>query len=379
MRVMRVLTRANVGGPAVQAWALWHAMADAGVQTLLVVGGCEDEPELPLPDIPHLPLERAVQHGVGAAGVVRVPDMVRRAAPLRDRRAVAQLTTLMRAFAPDVVHTHMSKAGWLVPRALGSVHHRPQRIHTYHGHVLRDYFPAPIEGWLRRGERRLARARDQLVAVSASCREELLALGVGRGMPFHVVPPAVPDRGAREGDRERARRELGIVGFTALFAGRLVPIKDPLAFVRALAAWPEGRGVVWGDGPLRDAVARAAPANVDVGPVRPNLPRWLAAFDAVVLPSVREGLPLVAVEAARAGVPVVGYDVPGVRDALERGAGVLVPRGSGPEGLARALRELAGDPERRAALVEQARIRAARFDPAAVARILLARYRGALP
>ena len=110
----------------------------------------------------------------------------------------------------------------------------------------------------------------------------------------------------------------------------------------------------------------------------PEIASLLRAYDAVVLPSVREGCPLVAIEAFAAGVPVVGYDVPGVRDALSHfGRGVLVPESDGPAGLAAALVALRADGGRRRALVAAARCGVDACDPAAVAAGLLASYRDA--
>ena len=106
-----------------------------------------------------------------------------------------------------------------------------------------------------------------------------------------------------------------------------------------------------------------------------ELPRLLAGIDVLVVPSLREGCPLAAVEAFAAGVPVVGFDVPGVQDVLGAwGAGVLVPPEGGARGLASAVERLLGDGDRRRDLVERARRGLHRFAPAAVARELADAY-----
>ena len=105
----------------------------------------------------------------------------------------------------------------------------------------------------------------------------------------------------------------------------------------------------------------------------------MPAYDAVVLPSVREGCPLVAVEAFAASVPVVGFDVPGVRDALSSlGRGLLVPPEEGAGGLRRAVRRLRQDPALRAELVDQAAAGARACRPAVVAAALAESYRRSL-
>jgi glycosyltransferase involved in cell wall biosynthesis len=246
-------------------------------------------------------------------------------------------------------------------------------VHTFHGHVLRDYFPRWF-GWaLARLERRLARGRDALVAVSASCADELAQLGVAARARFDVVPPAVP----REpiADRAAARASLGLPADAVAIAcvGRLVPIKRVERFLAAMASLPDVRGDVVGSGPLLAQLRAAAPPNVRFVGSRPDAARLLAAYDALALPSAREGLPLVVVEAARAGVPVAGYEVPGVRDAVGPAVGELAPADSGVPGLVAAMaRALA---RRRG--VASGPASADPHDPAAVAARLLAIYVGA--
>lgn len=382
LRVLRVLTRPNLGGPTRQAIALWHAFATLGVPTLLVTGEVDDGEELLSPaehGVPALTLAQATAAGPAAAGWVVVPELGRRLSPFADRRAARALRSLVASHWPDVVHTHTSKAGWLGRRAafgagVGKL------VHTFHGHVLQDYFPRPIGWLLGRLERHLAARTDVLCAVSTSCADELAAAGVAPRARFHVVPPAVPL--PEPWPREAARQLLGIAPAErrVVCAGRLVPIKRVADFVRTVAALPGVHGDVVGDGPERAALmalaARLAPDRVHFRAARPAFARELAAYDALLLPSVREGLPLVAVEAFAAGVPVVGYDVPGVHDALaELGRGVLVPAAAGPAGLAAAVAPLLADAEAAREQVRSARAAAAGCAPAAVAARLLALYR----
>ena len=127
---------------------------------------------------------------------------------------------------------------------------------------------------------------------------------------------------------------------------------------------------------LEALAARLVPGRVAIRAPEPEIAALLPAYDAVVLPSVREGCPLVAIEAFAAGVPVVGYDVPGVRDALSHfGRGVLVPEADGPAGLVGALVALRGDDAARQELVSSARGAVDACAPAAVAAQLLGAYR----
>ncbi len=375
-RVMRVLTRPNVGGPTRQMVALWHAFAELGWQTLLVVGQCEDEPavDLAAEGVPQIAREAV---DANSAGFVVLPQLRRGVHPVRDGLARWRLGQLMRAFAPDVVHTHTSKAG-----ALARSVARQQEIgvvaHTFHGHVLQDYF-GRWRAWLVRGaERYLARGTHLLFAVSPSCRDELAALGVAPAERIAVVPPAVDVRRFVGGSRARAREELGLAAdaFVLGFVGRLVPVKRPRLFAELVARVPEAIGLVFGDGPLRGELEGASRLRL-LG-ATDQLPRWLVACDALVFTSVREGCPLAAVEAFAAGVPVVGLAVPGVQDVLgEWGAGVLVAPEHGLDGLIAACATLK-DARRTSDLVATAKASVSRFEPAAVARELVTHYESAM-
>jgi glycosyltransferase involved in cell wall biosynthesis len=139
---------------------------------------------------------------------------------------------------------------------------------------------------------------------------------------------------------------------------------------------------VIGDGPERTALQQLAEQHaggrIHIRGAEPDIARLLPAYDAVVLPSIREGCPLVAIEAFAAGVPVVGYDVPGVRDALSHfGRGVLVPVADGPSGLARAMTALRSDGSLQSRLVRDARMAVHSCSPPAVAAGLLSAYRKA--
>jgi glycosyltransferase involved in cell wall biosynthesis len=242
--------------------------------------------------------------------------------------------------------------------------------------MMQDYFGRLFSAWLRRQERRAAAATDVLFAVSTSCADELAAAGVARRERLLVVPPAVAVPELLSRDAARRRLELSVAARAAVC---LVPIKRVADFVRAVAACPGLIGDVVGDGPERatiQALARElAPGRVRCLGAVPDIAAALPAYDALVLPSVREGCPLVAIEAFAAGVPVCGYDVPGVRDVLgDFGQGVLVPPPAGADGLAAALRGLFADAQGTAALAAANRRIVSRFQPDAVFDAQLAGY-----
>lgn len=384
MRVLRILTRANLGGPMRQALALWREDPGAGLQTLIVVGGCAAaETEMRFDAVPVLDPAKITP---AARGIVRASRLGRAPRPWRDAMAVRELRGLIRRFQPDVVHTHTSQAGFFGRRA-AFVEGVPVVAHTFHGHVLSDYYSKPVSAVFRQLEMRLARRTDALFAVSDSCRSELHELGVGAGR-IEVLPPAVDLAPFSSSSRVDARAALGVgdAEFVIGMVGRLVPIKRPVLFAQVVRAMPAVRGVVFGEGPLAPELVREC-VESGSGPDRgrfelrgaiPDLHRYLAGLDALILCSRREGCPLVALEAFAAGVPVVGFDVPGIRDVLGAwGAGVSVADVSGVEGLVAAVDRLRMEPGLAVACVAQARQGLSRFAPAVIAKRLRAHYAAA--
>lgn len=332
MRVARILTRPNLGGPTRQAVALWHAHREQGIDTLLLCGTCSpDEPSVDL-EAAGIPRLSRTELEAGQAGFLHVPGLARRVAPLQDLAAVRRTRHMLDAWRPDVVHTHTSKAG-----IVGCMAARVPVVHTYHGIVLRDYAGRVGSTLAQRAERWAERHRDAVIAVSASCRDELTSLGLARGA--QVVPPAVrigvPNR--RQGGSSLPGRRSGAPALG--FVGRLVPIKRPELFVDLASAFPEVDAYVAGAGPLGRALSQVAPPNLHFLGTVEEVGEVLAELDLLVLPSRREGFPVVAVEAAAVGVPTLGFTVPGLVDlASYGGVAVLAPAASGFEGLANALR-----------------------------------------
>lgn len=339
-RILRVLTRPNVGGPMRQAVALWHAHRARGVSTLLVVGTCEAGEaaiDTAATGIPRVGCDDVA--GAAHGGLLVLDELRRGMAPWRDRAATRRLRAAIAAWQPDVVHTHTTKAGWLGRRAAWR-ERVPLVAHTYHGHVLSDYFPALVARGMRRVERSFAKRTHALFAVSESCRDELRALGIPGAIAVHR--PAVDARAFTAGAREAARARLGLSAGRPLlgFVGRLVPIKRPAWFVDVVERLPGVDGVVFGNGPLRAALEQRAGPRIRFRGVVEDIASELPAIDLLVMPSVREGFPVAGVEAAAAGIPTAGFDVPGVRDLLAAsGSPFSAPADGGPDALHHVVRD----------------------------------------
>lgn len=352
-RVLRVVTRLNIGGPARHVLALSRALEADFPSTLAAGQPRLDEGELSDPAVP----------------VVRVP-LVRPLQPLTDARALAALRSLLARHPVGIVETHMAKAGMVGRLAALTVAPRPRTIHTFHGHVLEGYFSPVVTKAFLATERAMARHTDVLVAVSPEIRDELVDLGVGRPDQYRVVPVGLDLAPflTVSGPSGVLRARLGLGPEVPLIGalGRLVPIKDHPTLLRALARLPDAHLALVGDGECRadlEALAR------DLGVAgRAHFTGWwpevasaLADVDVVALTSRNEGTPVALMEAAAAGRPAVATDVGGVRSVVEHGVtGLLAPPGD-VEALAAHLGRLLGDPELRRRMGEAGRAGAQRF------------------
>jgi glycosyltransferase involved in cell wall biosynthesis len=326
IRILRIFSRLNVGGPSLHVIHLAAGLEAHGFRTRLVVG-TESEREGNLMD---LALERRVD-------VVALSGLGREIRPLADLRALVGLVRLARHFRPHVVHTHTAKAG-VLGRVAARLARVPVVVHTYHGHVLREYFGRVTSAAFRGIERVLARATDGLVTVSESVKADLVEMAIAPADRIRVVPlglelePFTQDlpRGALRADAGYAA-EAPLVGMV----GRLAPVKDVPTFLRAArlvrSRRPEVRFSLVGDGPER-ASLEAEVRALGLGDAvcfhgwRRDLPAVYGDLDVVVNASRNEGTPVALIEALAAGRPVVATAVGGTPDVLEGGThGVLVP------------------------------------------------------
>jgi glycosyltransferase involved in cell wall biosynthesis len=346
---MRVIARMNVGGPALQVTGLVEGMDQERFEHRLYTGFV-DEGEGDYLDLraPHLPVTRV-------EGLGRSPDA------LDDVRALRRLVREMRAFRPDVVHTHTAKAGVLGRVAAGLTGVQGV-VHTFHGHLLHGYFSPPVTRAVVQVERVLARRSSRLVAVGDQVRKDLLAAGIGRPQQYVVAPPGIalpppPPRGL-------ARAELGlpVVGLVVAFVARLTQVKRPERFVeiaRLLAdQHPDTTFVVIGEGDLlADIQRQAAPLGDRLRFLgwRGDVERVYAASDLVVLTSDNEGMPVSLIEAALCGVPAVSTRVGSVAEVVLHERSGLVVDSPGPDGLAAAAGRLLADHEARTAMGRAAR------------------------
>lgn len=354
LRVVRVIARLNVGGPARHVLAATEGLS-ARCRTTLVTGNVQEGET-----------EATAWIREHRADPVRIPDLGRSLAPFADLRAMREIRRILHAEQPHVLHTHTSKAGFLGRLAargapVGFV------VHTFHGHVFDGYFGATASRILVGVERRLARITDAIVAVSDEVAEDLIERHrIAPREKVRVIPVGIPlDRFIDASQRRGAlRKELGLASDVPLVAwvGRLAEIKDvALALdvhARVRAKVPGAVLVIAGDGPQRDLVVRAAAdpaAGVRFLGLRDDIAAVWADADVALLTSRNEGTPVALIEAAAARVPAVATRVGGVPSVVCDGTtGLLAPSGDA-EALAGAVAALLDDAPRRQALGRAAR------------------------
>jgi len=353
IRVLRVIARLNMGGPALHVTYLARGLASRGYETTLIAG-----------DVARGEESMAFVADRAGVEVVRLPGLSRELSPIRDAVAAWHVARIIRRVRPDIVHTHTAKAG-AVGRvaALLAGTRRPVVVHTFHGHVLRGYFGRAGTLLFRAIETVLARATDRLIAVSPEVRDELVALHVAPRRKFSIVRLGIElePRVRFEGDPAEVRRRHGIPAekFVVGWFGRMTAVKRTDDLLTMLAGVRE-RGIdalllLVGDGDDRERLEQRAH---DLGLARSclfvgyqeDVAPWYAVCDTVVLTSASEGTPVTIIEALAAGRPVVATRVGGVPDVVDEGETGFLVRPGDTHALAERIQILARDPERRAAM-----------------------------
>lgn len=325
LRIVRIIDRLNVGGPAKHVVWLAAGLDSKRFETVLITGTVPAS-------------EGDMSYFARSAGVepVIIREMSREPGP-RDIIVIAKLLKELWRIRPDIVHTHKSKAGaagriaamiykWFVPSSLWLKPRECRVVHTYHGHIFHSYYgPAKTRLFLAI-DRALGRfCTDRIITISEQQRHELAdRFRIGPEDRFRVVPLGIDcdEAGSAPGS---LAREFGIAPQEVIVGtvGRLCEVKNYGLLLEASArVLGEGsRLVIIGDGHLRqelEARARelAIADRVIFTGFREDAPSLYSDLDIVALTSLNEGTPLTLIEAMNAGRPVVSTEVGGVVDIL---------------------------------------------------------------
>ena len=330
MKILRIIARLNVGGPARHVVWLTKRLQTDEFESVLVAGTVPDGEE----DMSYFAAENGVEP-------IYIRELSRELSP-KDVVSLFKIYREIRRQKPDVIHTHTAKAGTVGRIAaffyrwctLSTLIGRPRPVkvvHTFHGHVFHGYYGAAKTRVFLLIEKALARfVTDRIIVITpqqfAEIHEEF---GVGRREQFEVIPLGIDlsKYSNYESRTDLLKGEIGagqdelIVGFT----GRLTEIKNislllyAAAECQELAEKPRLRFVIIGDGNLRQELEHLSnelglsDSVVFLGN-RNDVAELLQGIDIIALTSKNEGTPLSLIEAMAAGVPFISTSVGGVVD-----------------------------------------------------------------
>jgi glycosyltransferase involved in cell wall biosynthesis len=314
-KIVRIITRLNIGGPAIHTILLTRELPALGYDSILAAGDFEDGEG----DMSYL-LEPADRF-------YRISQLSRSVSPFRNLTALLHIWRLIRRERPAIVHTHTAMAGCL-GRTAAILAGVPVVIHTFHGNSLRHYFSPARSAMFLAIERLLARWTDALCVISPQQLEELASdLEVAPRSKFRLVPlgldlsaylqlpPATPAGALRVG-----------------WFGRLVDVKNIRLLLEIAALVQKSKQRVEfhiaGDGPDRHLVEAALPLLVPQmiwhGWQR-EITTVLSACDLVIQTSRNEGTPVALIQGMAAGRPFLTTAVGGVVDMTCGPVRVLTP------------------------------------------------------
>ena len=349
IRIMRIIARMNIGGPAVQVSGLMRGFDKNLFDQRLYTGFCS--------------LEEAdyLENVAKDISAVRIDGFGRRVNLIGDLKAFIFLTREIREFKPHIIHTHTAKAGFLGRIASIASGHPSIRVHTFHGHLLNGYFNVVKKTLVVMAEKVLALFTSHLLAVGEQVRQDLLDAGVGHKNRFGLMPPGL-SIGALW-DHEYSKDYFGLKKekLQCSFIGRITQIKRPDRFLDVVSE-VQRRGLdvdffMAGNGELfqmcQDRIALES-LNVKVLGWQGNIERVLSASDMVLLTSDNEGTPLSLIQAGMAGLPVVTTRVGSVPEIVIDGKTGIITDLEVNE-LANAIERLVNDSDLRARMGSAAR------------------------
>ncbi|MCC6452738.1 MAG: glycosyltransferase, partial [Acidobacteria bacterium] len=327
-RIVRIIARLNVGGPARHVVWLTSKLHEPEFESTLIAGTVPPGEE----DMSYFAVENGVEP-------IYLAELSRELSP-KDLISVVKIFRELRRLRPDIVHTHTAKAGAVGRTAaflykyltFGTLVGRPRKVrkvHTFHGHVFHSYYGSFKTRIFILIEKLLAKTTDRIIVISEQQLDEIAGkFKIGRREQFVVIPLGIESIEMNVESKTSLREEFSIPEdrLIAGFIGRLTEIKnlDLLLETASLCqkdAVPVHFAIV-GDGHLRESLERRAAelnlTDLSFAGNRKDIAPILSELDIFVLTSKNEGTPLSMIEAMAASVPVVSTAVGGVVDLAGR-------------------------------------------------------------
>jgi glycosyltransferase involved in cell wall biosynthesis len=284
------------------------------------------------------------------------PSLVQPLHPLKDFKAILDLTRHLTTNPYQVVHTHNSKAGF-IGRLSATLARVPVIVHTVHGFAFHEQEPPWRRSLFRNVERLASHWCDRMIFISQpliewavkegiSCTRKMVRIYSGIEMDrFHPVSVQEKNRLKARWGLQESHAVIGMVSKLWEGKGHAFLIR---AFKEIVKENPQARLVIVGEGCLMESL-RALVSQLELSETviftgfLENVPQIIATFDVAVLPSYFEGMGRVLLEAMAMEKPVVGTRVGGIPDLVEQGLnGYLVSPGNEKE-LASAILKILND------------------------------------
>lgn len=379
IRLLRIITRMNVGGPSRQVSLLSGL---AGFETQTIFGACGKDEREDAQMIAELKGEW-----------FRIANLKRSIHPWNDLLSLFQIIRIIQKFKPQIIHTHTAKAG-MIGRLAAWICRTPVIVHTYHGHVLEGYFPPLVSTLFRKIEQWLADRSQAIIVLSQRQLDSITHQHqIGNLIKNHVIPLGLPIESWIESDEKPVaewyyQRKLNVSTQYIVWAGRLTGIKNPMLIAeiaRLLSQendLPDWKILVAGDGEMRKELEEAVllrklDTRVQFLSWESDMLSLCRAASICLLTSFQEGTPVSLIESMACGVPVVATAVGGVPDIVPKTAGMLAESNQADE-LAQHLALLLKDPELRNQLGKGGRIQARQFTSERLQQDLRELYSGLL-
>lgn len=359
MKIVRIIARLNVGGPARHVIWLAKELQGREFQSILLTGTIPEGEK----DMNYFAAENGVEP-------IFIAEMSRELST-KDIVSLWKVYRRISREKPDIIHTHTAKAGtigraagflyrWLTWKVLIGKPRRVKFVHTYHGHVFHSYYGSAKTKIFLLIEKFLAwLATDKIIVISGQQFDEIhRKFGVGRAAQFEIIPLGIDlepfeNSGVK---RKILRDEVGAGADEILvgFVGRLTEIKN-ISLLLKVAKFcqerknsdiPKLKFVIIGDGNLRSELEKEA-ENLDLANVvkflgnREDADVFYAGLDIVALVSLNEGTPLSLIEAMANERAVISTSVGGVVDLL----GEVQTEKDGFTVCKRGIRAASNDPE----------------------------------
>lgn len=325
MKIVRIIARLNVGGPARHVVWLNKALQNSEYQSVLLAGTVPEGEE----DMSYFAAQNAVTP-------LYIQEMSRELSP-KDAISIWKVFLQLKREQPDIIHTHTAKAG-TVGRLAGFLYRwlawkNVKIVHTFHGHIFHSYYGNLKTKIFLIIEKALARvATDKIVVISRQQYEEIHGrFGVGKKDQFQIIPLGIDLETFADWRAKRSilRREVGATDSDILIGlvGRLTEVKNHSLFLKVVKIWqeeakmPSVKFVIIGDGHLREPLESEAAAlgiekSVRFLGNRNDTDVFYAGLDIIALTSLNEGTPLSLIEAMANEKPVISTVVGGVKDLL---------------------------------------------------------------